>query len=311
MKPSTVAGLLAALGLGLLSGVRAAGQATGGTDRLAAIAAKLAAGDAATAAQDAQAFLREAKEENAVTEARRLLAEALRKAGRWREAATAYKVLATRYPKESAERLRAEVVAEVLATSRNGVYLPDSKIKDPPTLADDAALEAAILKWAKLQSDLLGQAASRLRRARIPQAVVKTLLPLAERAQRLFGACPDAPPDGPRTLVRVASAQLDLLAKRLETVLQRKLDGYQPKMDEPWTFTNIEKREIAKTSAACQELVAAEAKFQELLEAFAGAGEWEEGLALKAQSATRQARYRELASAFKVPDYDVRIIWGW
>jgi len=196
--------------------VSAYGRAASGTDAevqsVADIGAELIAGNYEKAAADAQKFLRTAEDEDAATEARRILAVSLRKQGKWREAAGAYQALSRQFPKGSDDRLRYAATSDVLLASPKGVYKgTDEKQK----LSDDAALKAALAKWATFRCTRLSSYCQRLGRARSPQDVVRIILPAAEEARGIFLVGPDTPPDEAHRVAKTAGQKLELIKKRV------------------------------------------------------------------------------------------------
>jgi len=285
--------------------VSAYGRAASGTDAevqsVADIGAELIAGNYEKAAADAQKFLRTAEDEDAATEARRILAVSLRKQGKWREAAGAYQALSRQFPKGSDDRLRYAATSDVLLASPKGVYKgTDEKQK----LSDDAALKAALAKWATFRCTRLSSYCQRLGRARSPQDVVRIILPAAEEARGIFLVGPDTPPDEAHRVAKTAGQKLELIKKRVCAVLEQKLQKYQPKMKRPWSFTNVEKKDIKKTNELCLQMADTEVAFRETLAAFVGGSEWSEAAALRSESSARQNDYRQLAAEYVVPEYE-------
>ena len=277
--------------------------------QLADIGAELMAGKYEKAATQAKAFLAEAKDKEAIVEARRILAECFRKQGDWRAASGAYTALSRACPATSEDRLRYEAIGDVLKATRDGVYGPAVATGEKRKLSDDKALDAALAMWAQLKCKILKSVCSRLARARSPADVVKIVRPAAEETRGIFLVAPDTSPDEARRVAQVASAKLGQICKGARSVLERKLHKYEPKMDDPWTFTNIEKRDIKKTQELCTQLAAAEQAFQETLADLAGPGEWSEAESIRAACTDRQGTYRELAEEFVVPAYEVDIMW--
>jgi len=277
--------------------------------RLADIGAELMAGNYEKAATQAKAFLGETKEKDSIVEARRILAECLRKQGNWRAATGAYTALSQACPAGSEDRLRYGAIGDVLKVTRDGVYGPAVATGEKRKLSDDKALDAALAMWAQFQCKKLKLVCSRLARARTPADVVKIVRPAAEEARGIFLVAPDTSPDEARRVAQVANTKLGQICKGVRSVLERKLHKYEPKMDDPWTFTNIEKRDIKQTHDLCSQMAAAEQAFQEALADLAGPGEWAEAESIRAACTDRQGTYRELSEEFVVPEYEVDIIW--
>lgn len=310
MKAASI-GLAACLA-GLVLGVSGVAQRARADDaqRLADINAELMAGKYEKAAEQAKAFLGGAKDKEAVVEARRILAECLRKQGDWRAASGAYTALSRACPEGSEDRLRYQAIGEVLrATNKDGVYTPSAAKGEKRNLSNDEALDAALAVWAEFQCKRFSSVCARLARARSPADVLKIVKPAAEEARGIYSVAPDTPPDDTRRVAQVASRKLTQLCKAARAVLERKLHKYQPKMKTPWAFTNIEERDIEQSNKLCTQMAAAEQVFLETVSDLSGTGEWPEAESIRAACTDRQATYRELASQFVVPEYTVDFIW--
>jgi len=272
--------------------------------RLADLDAELTAGHYEKAAAEAKAILGEASDADAIVEARRILAESLRKQGNWRAASGAYIALSRACPEGSEDRVRYEAIGEVLrTTNREGIYGPAVANGEKRKLSDDEALEEALATWAEFQCKQFKSFCSRLRRARSPADVVKIVRPAAEDARVIFLVAPDTPADGPRRVAQAANAKLDRLCKAARGALERKLHKYEYKMENPWAFTNVEKRDLENTRNLCNQMSSAEQVFLESLTELAGPGTWPEAGAIRAASADRRATYNELAGEFEVPEW--------
>jgi hypothetical protein len=287
--------------------------------RLADINADLTAGKYEKAAEEAKAFIGETNDKDAVLEARRVLAECLRKQGDWRSASGAYTALSRACPEGSEDRLRYQAIGEVLrATNSAGVYGPALAQGEKRNLSNDEALNDALAMWAELQCKRFKSITARVARARSPADVLKLIKPAAEEARGMFAVAPDtkrgeaaqkAIQEQTRQMALTASAKLNQLCKAARSVLERKLHKYQPKMKTPWAFTNIEERDIEQTNKLCNQMAAAEQVFLETMADLAGAGEWPQAESIRGACTDRQATYRELASQFVVPEYTVEFIW--
>ncbi|MEA3367634.1 MAG: hypothetical protein U9R68_05915, partial [Planctomycetota bacterium] len=132
--------------------------------RLADIGAELTAGNYEKAATQAKAFLAGAKEKDSIVEARRILAECLRKQGNWRAASGAYTALSRACPAGSEDRLRYGAIGDVLKVTRDGVYGPAVATGEKRKLSDDKALDAALAMWAQFQCKKLKSVCARLAR---------------------------------------------------------------------------------------------------------------------------------------------------
>jgi len=277
--------------------------------RVADIAAQYRAGDYAKAADQARKFLGSARDPDSITEARRVLAESLRKQGLWRPAAGAYTALARACEKGSEEALRHEAIGDVLASNVNGVYKPALADGEKRKLSDDDALKAALVKWAAFRCGRFKSHCARLIRARTPHAVVAVVKPAAEEARGIFVVAPEVTPDGPREFAKEAGAKLAQIHGGVAATLRGKLSRYNKKMEVPWSFTNVEKQDIKKTSDLCKQMAQAEEVFQECLADLVGNGEWAEADTLRSESSERQSVYNQFATQYVVPAYDIDYIF--
>jgi hypothetical protein len=299
---------LVVLALGVPGVVRQA--SADDAQRLAEINAGLTAGKYDKAAEEAKAFIAESKDKDAIVEARRILAECLRKQGDWRAASGAYTALSRACEEGTEDRLRYQAFGEVLrATNKDGVYTPAAVKGEKRNLSNDEALEAALAIWAELQCKRFSSACARVARARSPADVLNILKPAAEEARAIYAVAPETSPEETRKLIQMADAKLNQLCKAARSVLERKLHKYQPKMKTPWAFTNIEERDIEQSNKLCTQMAAAEQVFLETVAGLSGAGEWPQAESIRAACTDRQATYRELASQFVVPEYTVEFIW--
>jgi len=276
--------------------------------KVAEIQAVLAAGEFDKAIEAANTLLKTARDEGAKTEAIRILAEAYRKKGDWRQAATAYQRLSERFAKDSDDTTRYAGIADILRSSPAGVYLPPGSpaAKAPTaggqTLADDTVLAEALTKLAAFRGSRMKTRIGTITRGATPQLVVAALMPVAEESRQIFGLSPDAPADGPHEVCTAAGNRLQTLGNGIIASLKNKLDKMQPKMV-PYSggITNLDKTEITNTQAACKELVEVESKFQQALPVMSGKGDWPDLARLQKECAERKANYEQLAGRFIVP----------
>ncbi len=286
----------------------------GDAQRIAEIQAEMMAGNTDEAIKAARAFLKTARDENAKTEAMRVIADGLRKSGDWHGAIGAYRGLCDRFEKASDDYVRCAAIADVLAASKNGIYKGSAKIKPAPgtqakKLSDDEALDAALALLARSRSAKLRTKGMSVRRARTPQDVVNLFRPAAEEARQIFLLGPNTPPDDARSVGTMAAQRLAKIHIQVTTVLQKKLQGYREKMKrrEPGSFTKSQKKDIESTQQMCKEMAAAEREFQQALAYVSGAGEWAEGDSFRIDSTERAAAYEQLAKEYVVPEYSE---WG-
>ena len=284
--------------------------------RIAEIQAQMMAGKTDEAVAAARAFLKTTRDKDSKTEALRVIAEGLRKSGNWKGAVGAYRGLRDHFDKGSDDYVRFGAIADVLAGSQNGIYKGGGTVKPPPgtkpkLLSDDEALDAALALLAKSRCAKLKVRGTQLRRLRSPQEVMKVFGQAAEEARQIFLLGPDTPPGDARAVGKMASGRLAQIHSQVSPVLQKKLQGYQQKnkFRNPWSFTNVEKKDVKNTNIACKDMAASEKEFQTALANVTGPGEWAEGEALRAESAERAAAYEQLAEQYVVPPYTWGLIW--
>jgi len=276
--------------------------------KVAEIQAVLAAGECDKAIEAANTFMKTARDEGARTETLRVLAEAYRKKGDWRQAPPAYQRLRERFDKNSDEYARYDAIAEILRYAPAGVYQPvgAAPVKPPAggaqTLTDDAVLAEALTRLAGSRGSRMKSRIATVTRGSTPQLVVAAFAPLAEEARQIYSLSADAPTDGPREVAAAVGNRLQALSAPVIASLKSKLDRLQPKMV-PYsaTITNLDKTEIRTIQAACKELVEAERKFQEGLLLTGGKGDWPDQETLRKESAERLANYEQLSKQFIIP----------
>jgi len=289
------------------------------TRKVAEIQVVLAAGEFDKAIEQANAFLKTAKDAGAKTEAFRILAEALRKKGDWKQAAVAYLRLRDGCEKNSDDWIKYDAIAEILRASPAGVYQPAGAIapkppatpaasSDPPgKLSDDNALAEALTRLAGFRAGRLKSRIATVTRPSTPQLVVAAFEQVAEEAKLVFTLSADAPADSAHGVCSATGGRLQTLGGQIISALKTKIDKYQPKMNSPWSFTNQEKLDIKGTQTACKELAQCEDKFQQALPLMAGKGDWPEGEKLRKESAERRASYEQLGKQYIVPAYTTSV----
>jgi len=285
--------------------------------KVAEMEAALTAGEFDKAIEQANAYLKSARDEGGKTEAVRILAEALRKKGDWKQAAAAYQRLRERFEKNSDDWVRYDAIAEVLRASPTGVYQPagaPAPKADPPastaaTLADDNVLAEALARQAGSRAGKLKGRIPALLRATTPQLVMAAFAPALGEAKMVFAVSADVPPDAAREVCAAAGKRLQALGNQIIPALNAKLEKYQPKMTAPWSFTNQEKADIKNTQAACKEMADCENQFQQAIFIMNGKGDWPDANRLRTESGDRRTSYDELGKKFYVPRYYSS--WGW
>jgi tetratricopeptide (TPR) repeat protein len=275
--------------------------------KVAEIQAVLAVGEFDKAIEAANTFLKTARDDSVKTEATRIVAEAYRKKGEWRQAAVAYQRLRERFDKSTDDWAKYDGIAEILRSSPTGVYQPPgTPAKAPaaggPTLADDNVLAEALTRLAAGRGARMKARVATITRGTTPQQVVAAFLPVADDARQIFGLSPDAPADGPHDVCTATGNRLQALGTQIIASLKAKLDQLQPKMT-PYSgsITNQDKAEIRNAQAACKEMAEAESKFQQALTTMASKGAWADLTRLRKESSERRASYEQLGKEFVVP----------
>jgi len=285
--------------------------------KVAEMRAVLTAGEFDKAVEQANAYLKSARDESGKTEAVRVLAEALRKKGDWKQAPAAHLRLRERFEKNSEDWIRYDAIAEILRASPAGVYQPAGtpapKAAAPgstaATLADDNALTEALARLAGSRAGKLKARIPAILRAATPQLVMAAFTPVLEETKMVFAVSADAPPDAAREVGAAAGKRLQTLGNQIVPALNAKLTKYEPKMTAPWNFTNQEKADIKNTQAVCKEMADSENQFQQALFIMTGKGDWPDADRLRTESSDRGTSYAELSKKFYVPRYYSS--WGW
>lgn len=279
--------------------------------KVAAIHADLLAGNVDKALEAVKEFLRDTKDEEAKTDAYLVLAEATRKKGDWRNASNAYQRVRDRHEKGSDKYLKYDAISDVLKASPTGVYnvqgQPKKMDPDGKTLADDAVLAESVGRMMVAKLEKLKIRVLALKRARSPQDVVKQFDPIAGECRQAIIVASDVDMARGYEAASTAGERMQQLASQVVTSLRGKLQKYSPKMDAPWSFTNVEKKAIGDYQMFCRELAVNEKNFQEQVAKVSG-GEWAEGGRIRKESESRRASYERLAEEFVVPAYTVDII---
>lgn len=244
------------------------------------------------------ALIRNPSSEDSKTEAMRLVAEAARKKGDWRLAAEGFVRLRDRFDKGSDPHIRYEAVAQVLRQSREGVY-PSAPGAGPPTLADDAALEKALLSLAEARAAKLGVQARAVAKARTPEEVAAAFAALADGFRRARAVAPALVPDAERQAADAADKRLGELMVNVAAALRVKQTELQ-KIPPSRTIPQAQRKEAEDLKAMCERRAGAEAAYQKAL-ATVGGSEWPGREALRTQSEARQARYAAFAQGMVLP----------
>jgi len=271
--------------------------------KVAEMQAVFTAGEFDKAIEAGNTFLKAAHDEASKTEAFRIIAEAYRKKGDWRQAAPAYQRLRERYEKSSADWMRCDAVAEIMRNSVNGVYQPAGApaAKAPAagqTLADDAVLAEAVTRLAGFRMLRMKSRIANITRAATPQLVVAAFEPVAEEAKQIYSLSADAPPEGPREVCVATGNRLQTLGTQMIAALKVKHEKFQLRLAYPYYMSDVDRNDVKNTQNACKEMAEGENKFQQALSAMAGKGEWADQARLQKESSERRASYEQLAKEF-------------
>jgi hypothetical protein len=277
--------------------------------KVAEMAAKIVAGQVDEALAEAKEFATKTLDDKAKTDALRVVADGLRKKADWKGAAQAYAKLKERFEKDSDDYVRCDAISQILNGSPAGVYGGGGAPKGEAakTLADDEALKDALNRLVAQRAGRLKSRIGAIRIAKTPQAVVAAFKPVADEAKPLLQLGTDSGADAVKDVAEAAGKRLQEIAKQTEAALRAKLQAWQPKFDKPWTFTNLEKKEVPSIGASCKQMAATEKEFQESLMLLSGA--WAGAEVVRRESSDRAALYEQLGSDFVVPPYTTRLIW--
>jgi hypothetical protein len=343
--------------LGVLAAWAAAAPAPGGATKSSApvaaptnteeqrradeIAGLLTDGKLNEARAAAEALLKSGtKDDVALTKAQKVLAEALRKKGEWRLAASAYGKLRERYEKASDDYIRNDAIADLLRATPNGIYPPTTgtapaatatasaaggtptstatatsatastasgtAAADPPpgkTLADDAVLAEALAKVGALKTIKIKQTTAAVKRAGTPQQTLTALAPAAAATHEMFVLGPNLPADAPHEAGAAAAARLEALGKAILGQYESKMDTYRPQFRTPWNMTNTQRDDVNNASKTCKDLMNVETTFQQQLPLLAGSQGWPDQERFITESKERAANYNKLSQQFVVPKY--------
>ncbi len=266
---------------------------------LAAAAAALEAGRYDEAIARAKAVVRAEVPEAAKTEATRLVARAQRKARRWDLALAAYLTLRQRLPKGSEERIRVEAVIDVLRAARGGLYLPLVQ-SDPQfagrTLDDDAVLEAALARLAKMRAERLQVRLTRLDRARTAPELVREFAALAAELRALRVIWPGRSPSLDRSAVQRAATRLQALSAPVLARLQAEAERLRRT-----PYNSNVRNMMLQYRASAANMEALERSFLDAAEQIGGTAEWPEGQKLLEAGAARREAYAHLVQALTPP----------
>ena len=276
----------------------------------APIEALLTAGEYDKAIEEARSLQNSSPDETVKTEAQRMMADALRKKGQWKDATVAYGRVRDRYTKSSDDYLKYQTITEILKMSPTGTYravVPDNTSGDPPTLADDAHLTEALRCQAELLVKRILVRASPLRRARTSREIVILFADVLERFRQARALDPNMAAKDERETAHMAGTRLQELADTIVPQLRVKAAKVREKRQKPWSYTNVEKQDIHKCSALVKELASVEGQFLGMLGKVGGSGEWAEGDAIRSQTSDRAATFQAFEDDFIILAYDTSI----
>jgi hypothetical protein len=270
--------------------------------------------DVDKAIEAARTYVKDGLDEDAKTDATGVIADGLRKKGDWHGAQAAYLKARDRCEKGSEDYLRYDAIADLLKASPTGIHVPPGGAKagaskeDAKPLSDDAALEAALAHITQVKLEKLKGRMASLKRAKTPQEVVTLFTPIADDYRQAAASMPAAVKASAEAAASAGSTLQDLSVKILEG-LRNKQAQYQPKMDKPWSFNNVEQKDMGVGQAYCKELAQSEQRFQQVVGKMAGSGAAAEFQRVIRDSDVRKVNYERMAEGFVIPKWvDLR---GW
>ncbi|HUX01217.1 MAG: hypothetical protein WBD63_01650 [Phycisphaerae bacterium] len=283
--------------------------------RVAPVESLLLAGQYDKALAEAQALYEGADEEGLKTEAQRLMADALRKKGEWKDARVTYLKVGNRYAKASDDYLKYMMIVDILKMSPTGTYravVQSAGGEDAalPTLADEAHLADAIRHQTELMAKkATARAAVLMKRAKAPRAVLTVFLEVLEEFRQARAVCSGLACEDDHNAAHLAGARLQDVANQTLAQMQAKAIKVRQKRNTPWSYTNVEKQEIPKCNALLKDCADVEEQFQAAVGKVGGADQWTEGEEIGRLSSERAARYNQLAEEFFIRPYSVDVLW--
>jgi hypothetical protein len=265
------------------------------------------------AADGATKLLATTHDDGVKTTASKVLAESLRKKGEWGRASGAYTKLRDCCGKTTDEWYLNDAIAEILRASPNGIYsgtaLPAPADPAAKTLSDDGTLKDAEVRLASLRMKALKPRAAAVRAARAPVDVMAALKPLMDEVRRIRTLSDAAAPEVPKELVAAAGARLAEVAAQVVPNLKAKYQVVRLKADRPWSYNNVEKKDILDTHAMCAAMADSEKAFQDCVDTAGDKNTAEDLKKLASASADRQQTYEQLSQQFIVQEYTtIRIL---
>jgi len=296
MRPTSLLPAALAAILGMVA-VGAARGAVTSEDTLAEVRAAIEQGRYGEAASAASGLEHRTKDEALRTEAMRLRAVAIRKKGDWASAARVYKALAARFEKGSAERVRYEAAAEVLAASPQGRYPASS---GSGTLAEDGVLAEATVQVGESRAAKLAARAAAVKTARTPQEVVAALGEVLEGYREARILAPNLPEEREREAAQAAGDRLEATANVMRPKLRKKLAEFGRTFGLRGTADSGQVKQLEECHDLCVKMAETEEAFQSLLMAVEGEGRAER-LKLVRESKGRGREYGAMAREFNRP----------
>jgi hypothetical protein len=279
-----------------VAGAALAAETAPQQERLTAMRTLLDAGMYAEASTAARQFIGGTRDDQAKTEAMRILAVALRRQGEWRLAAKAYGDLKDRYEKGSEFNVRYEAAAEVLAASPKGIYppmAPPSGAETPRTLADDAVLDEALVRVGEARAEKLKTVVAAMKKAATGKDVAAKFAETIDGLARARYLAPTLPVEQDREAAEAASAALDRLEKDVGGNLRTRLADVEKTVVARSTVSTAQRKQLTECQDACQQMIAAEESFRGTLRKVPSQG-WLKGVGLGLASAKRTGDYTRL-----------------
>ncbi len=262
--------------------------------------AALEAGEFDKVINEGMAFVRATRNEDAKTAALKLVADATREKGDWRQVHPAYARLRDRYPKGSDWYLRYDAVCEVVRSAPGGVYGAKPAEGTAPTLADEAVLAKALEDLAETRAAKLKSRHTALKRARRPQDVISRLSELAEGYKAVRAISPTIAEPGEREAATAAGQQLASMMKTVGKKLQMSLAQIRESV-RLGRISNRLRAETAQLKALAEGMADAEAAYQKGLGQLGGK-DWDERAQLRKESEERRTKYQDLSKEFFIPE---------
>jgi hypothetical protein len=251
----------------IAAGAAAAEQ--GHQERLEAIRAELDAGKYVEAAAAARQFIGGVRDDQAKTEAMRILAAALRKQGEWRLAAKAYADLRDRCAKGSESNVRYGAAAEVLQASPKGVYPPlepkPAADATPRTLAEDSVLDAALVRVGEARAEKLKAVVAAMKKAASAKDVAAKFAETIDGLAKARFLAPALPVDQDREAAEAAGAALDAVQKESLGKLRAQVTELEQTITARHTVSTAQRKQLGECQETLMQMSDAEESFRQTL----------------------------------------------